>query len=519
MLTDSPAWKNLETLYQDTKHTHLSDFYTMADDRNTDFSITHDGLTLNYAKTHIDHAIRNALIDMATQQGVEDWRDKMFAGNKINNTEDRAVLHVALRAQNDETYTVDGRNVVPDVHDTLDRMERFVNAVHKGDWTGYRGNKIKRVINIGIGGSDLGPAMVTQALRPYHHEGIETYFVSNIDAADLTAALDGADADTTLFLIASKTFTTQETMENARSAKQWFLSQEDATADDISKHFIALSTNEDAVTAFGIPADNMFPFADWVGGRFSLWSSIGLSIALSIGFQNFRALLAGARSMDHHFKSAPLRDNMPVMLALIGVWHRNFRNYGSLAILPYSQYLKRFPAFLQQLDMESNGKSVNRDGQTITHDTSPVLFGEPGTNGQHAFYQMLHQGTDIVPCDFIAALSPIAHYEEHHHKLLANMFAQTTALMDGRQTPDHPHRNFDGNRPSNLLLCEDLSPHHLGMLIALYEHKIFVQGIIWELNSFDQWGVELGKSLTKSLLEKIALGKKTKHDISVEDYL
>jgi len=506
MLNNSPAWSALKDFHLQYKDTHLTHFFNEDDHRFKNYHLDHDDLIFDYSRTHLNSSIKSALIALAKQQNLEEWRDKMFAGEKINITENRSVLHTALRAQKDDVFMHDGENVVPEIHDILERMEHFTNAIHDGKATGYTGKKIDTIVNIGIGGSDLGPYMVCEALRTYKKEGINSFFVSNVDAEHLLSVLDQINAETTLFLIASKTFTTQETMTNAQSAKDWFLKQAGNDSDAVSKHFIALSTNQKAAEAFGILPENIFPFRDWVGGRYSLWSAIGLSIALSVGFDDFRSLLAGARSMDHHFKTAPLDQNIPVMMALIGIWYRNFWDMDSLAVLPYAQNLHRFPAFLQQLDMESNGKSVDRGGNMISYNTGPIVFGEPGTNGQHAFYQLIHQGTTIIPCDFIGIKNGAAGYEDHQTKLNANMIAQTTALMNGRSIEDSDgktYKSFQGNRPSNIILLSKLSPYSLGHLIALYEHKVFAQGIIWNINSFDQWGVELGKVLTADILQKI----------------
>jgi glucose-6-phosphate isomerase len=445
----------------------------------------------------------------------------MFGGEAINATEERAVLHVALRNRSDQPILVDGEDVMPEVRQVLDRMERFSRRIHNGDHLGYTGKPLTQVVNIGIGGSDLGPVMVTEALKPYWIEGREVYFVSNIDGSDLAEVLKRVDPETTLFLIASKTFTTQETMTNARSARQWFYDR-GGSQEDVAKHFVALSTNAEGVKDFGIAEENMFGFWDWVGGRYSLSSSIGMSIALTIGYDHFAELLDGLHAMDQHFRSAPLEDNLPAKLALIGIWYTNFWDAETEVILPYDQYLHRFPAYFQQGNMESNGKSVDRDGQPIEdYDTGPVIWGEPGTNGQHAFYQLIHQGTRLIPCDFIAPASSHNPKGDHHAILLSNFFAQTEALMNGK-TPQEveeelrqsgkseeeiarlvPFKVFDGNQPTNSLLVKKITPYTLGQLIALYEHKIFVQGIIWNIYSFDQWGVELGKQLAKAILPEL----------------
>ncbi|MDP9196757.1 MAG: glucose-6-phosphate isomerase, partial [Pseudomonadota bacterium] len=479
------------------------------------------GLFLDWSKNRITDETWKLLVTLARQQDVEGWRDRMFSGEIINTTEARAVLHTALRAPADSLIHRGGENVVPDIQAVLDRMETFVEAVRSGRWTGFGGQRITDVVNIGIGGSDLGPAMVTQALEPYRHPEMRFHFVSNVDGADITQTLKQCRPATTLFIIASKTFTTQETLANAHTARRWFL--EDGGSDaTVKKHFVAVSTNAEKVAAFGIDPQNMFGFRDWVGGRYSLWSPVGLSVALSIGMDGFRQLLAGAHDMDRHFRTVPLEDNMPVILALLGIWYVNFWNAHAHAVLPYDQLLARFPAFLQQLDMESNGKGVDRRGQPVEYATGPAVFGEPGTNGQHAFYQLIHQGPQFIPADFIAAIhSPYA-VEDHHRMLLANFLAQTRALMCGKTEGEVrreleaaglsgpalealvPHKVFPGNRPTNTILYSRLDPRTLGALIALYEHKVFVQGVIWNINSFDQWGVELGKQLAGQTLDVLS---------------
>lgn len=502
MLDELAEWKALQAHRATLDNIDMRALFAQDDQRAEKLSIKHDGLKLDYSRHLVTDETLSLLIALADACDLAGWREKMFSGGKINNTEDRAVLHTALRAPEGEAVIVDGENVMPFVHDTLSRMKDFSDSVRSGSRTGHSGKAIDTVINIGIGGSDLGPRMVCEALKAYSSDRISVRFVSNVDPSDMAEALEGARPDTTLFIIASKTFTTQETMANAALAKDWVLNHfkdEDA----ISKHFVALSTNAQAVESFGIDAANMFPFRDWVGGRYSLWSAIGLSICLSVGFKNFRALLDGAHAMDTHFRSAPFAANMPVILGLLGLWYRNFWNAQSYAALPYNHYLSLLPAWLQQLDMESNGKSVDRDGQTLSYDTGPIVFGQPGTNGQHAFYQLIHQGTALVPCDFIAALENQNPAGDMQRMLLANMQAQGQALMQGRtleEADGNPHRVFAGNRPSSTILMQKLDPYHLGMLLALYEHKIFVQGILWNINSFDQWGVELGKELTGELL-------------------
>lgn len=501
-LTQSAAWQALETHAQMMAGVQMRDLFAAEPARFPAFHIEQDGLLLDYSRHRVTAETIRLLLDLAAQQDVEGWRRDMFAGAKINTTENRAVLHTALRRADWDRVEVDGENIMTFVQNVRSKMKAFCDAVHSGAWTGYTGKKIRSIVNIGIGGSDLGPYMVCEALKPWQMPDITMHFVSNVDGTHITEALKQCDPETTLFLVASKTFTTQETMANAQSARAWLLRhlKDDAA---IAKHFVALSTNETAVRAFGISTDNMFPFRDWVGGRFSLWSAIGLSIALCLGFDRFDALLQGARSMDEHFQTAPLARNMPVIMALLGVWYRNFLGMGAHAVLPYDQYLHAFPKYLQQTDMESNGKRVTREGVPVDYDTGPVVFGEPGTNAQHAFYQLLHQGTDVIPCDFVAPLASQNPLGEHHKLLLANLLAQAEALMKGRTAQEaggDAQRVFEGNRPSSILLFDAIDPYHLGRLIALYEHKIFVQGVIWNINSFDQFGVELGKEMAGQIL-------------------
>jgi glucose-6-phosphate isomerase len=473
------------------------------------------GLFLDYSKNRLDADTVKLLTDLARERGVESQRDAMLRGDKINLTEHRAVLHTALRLPRGKSLSVDGRDVVPDIHAVLDQVRDFTDQVRSGAWLGYTGKPITDVVNIGIGGSDLGPKMAVLALRSFAHPRLKMHFVSNVDGHDMDAALALVNPETTLFIIASKTFTTAETMLNANTARTWFL--QSATEADLARHFVAVSTNIDSVKKFGIDPANMFPFWDWVGGRYSVWSAIGLSLALAVGFGYFSDFLAGAHAMDEHFREAPLDQNLPVLLALVGFWNREFLGAGSLSIAPYHQDLNRFPAYLQQLDMESNGKRVTRDGAPVDTATCPVVWGECGTNAQHAYFQLLHQGTDITPIDFIATLRATHDLPGHHDALLANCFAQSEAFMTGK-TGDEvradlvaqqvnaddiealvPHKTFPGNRPSNTILMEQLTPLTLGALIALYEHKTFVQGVIWDVNSFDQWGVELGKVLAKNI--------------------
>ncbi|WP_029011000.1 glucose-6-phosphate isomerase [Azospirillum halopraeferens] len=532
-LTESPAWQALNRHRAAMEGVHMRDLFAADPGRFDRFSLEAAGILLDYSKNRITGETVDLLVDLARQQDVAGWRDRMFAGERINVTEDRAVLHTALRNRSDRAVPVDGRDVMPDVRGVLKRMEHFVKRVREGAWTGYTGQQITDVVNIGIGGSDLGPVMVTEALTPFLHPEIAFHFVSNVDGTHIRETLDWLDPETTLFIVASKTFTTQETLTNAHTARRWFLE----TAGDeahIARHFVAVSTNEAAVRAFGIDPENMFGFWDWVGGRYSLWSAIGLPIALGIGFDRFEELLDGAHAMDEHFRTAPPERNLPILLGMLGVWYVNFWGAGAHAVLPYDQYLHRFPAYLQQLDMESNGKRTDRGGEPVDYATGPVVFGEPGTNGQHAFYQLIHQGTGLIPCDFIAAAQTHNPVGDHHRILLSNVFAQPEALMRGKTADEVraemagsgtpaaaiealvPHRVFPGNVPTNTLLVRSLDPRTLGALIALYEHKVFVQGIVWNINSFDQWGVELGKQLANRILPELQDGPTPApaHDVS-----
>lgn len=527
MIEQSAPWKAL------LNHVHevpsLRELFEDDPERFERYSVRAAGIFLDYSKNRITEKTRALLLDLASEAGVAGRMRAMFEGARINTTEDRAVLHTALRRDVDEPLVVDGVDVVGEVHRVLGQMEDFTGRVRSGEWKGYTGERITDVVNIGIGGSDLGPRMVVDALDFYRQKDLAFHFVSNIDGTHIARVLGSVRPETTLFIIASKTFTTQETLTNAHTARNWFL-KSGAGEDDVASHFVALSTNEAAVRSFGIDPANMFVFWDWVGGRYSLWSCIGLSIALSVGMDNFRELLAGARDMDEHFRTAPFEENIPVLLALLGVWYRNFLGFESHAVLPYDQYLALLPSYLQQADMESNGKGVTRDGRRVSHATGPILWGEPGTNGQHAFYQLLHQGTTVVPCDFLAAVNPLHEVGEHHAILLANFLAQTEALMRGRTLGEAegelaslpagkraelaPHKAFPGNRPSNSLLYDRLTPRALGSLIAMYEHKIFVQGTIWGINSFDQMGVELGKKLAGVILPELQGRDAALHDAS-----
>lgn len=531
-LIHSLVWQALEKHHQSMATTHMRDMFAADPRRFEKLSLQWKDILLDYSKNRVTAETMSLLFDLARQSDVEGWREKMFGGDRINGTEDRAALHTALRNRSNRPIMVDGKDVMPDVNAVLEHMRSFSNSVRSGEWKGYAGEAIVNVVNIGIGGSDLGPVMVTEALKPYGKAGLNVHFVSNVDGTHLAEVLKKVRPETTLFIIASKTFTTQETLTNAESARAWFLeSAKDVV--HVAKHFVALSTNAKAVSKFGIDTKNMFEFWDWVGGRYSLWSAIGLSIAVYIGFENFEELLTGAYEMDEHFRSAPIEGNMPVILGLLGIWYNNFFGAQAHAILPYDQYMHRFPAYFQQGDMESNGKSFDRNGNRVDYSTGPVIWGEPGTNGQHAFYQLIHQGTKLIPADFIAPIETHNPVGEHHQILLSNFFAQTEALMRGKtrdeartelQAPGMsgdalekllPHKAFEGNRPTNSILFKKLIPRTLGSLIALYEHKIFVQGIIWNINSFDQWGVELGKQLAKAILPELeSPGNVTTHDAS-----
>jgi glucose-6-phosphate isomerase len=526
------AWKNLEDHYKKMAGTHMRDLFKKDADRFKKFSITMDDVLFDFSKNRITDKTLDLLFELAEECKVTEAIEAMFTGGKINETEGRAVLHTALRNITGRPVHVDGKDVMPQVQRVLKQMKDFCNDVHNGRWTGYTGKKISYIVNIGIGGSDLGPFMVTEALKPYRVDGIEAYFVSNIDATHIAETLKLVDPEVTLFLIASKTFTTQETMTNAHTAREWFLKRAIDEA-HISRHFVALSTNTEEVVKFGINKANMFEFWDWVGGRYSLWSAVGMSIALTIGYDNFEELLKGGHTADNHFRSTHMPGNIPVIMALIGIWYSNFFNTQTEAILPYDQYMHRFSAYFQQGNMESNGKSVDRTGKTVKYSTGPVIWGEPGTNGQHAFYQLIHQGTVLIPCDFIAPAISHNVIGDHHAKLLSNFFAQTEALMNGKTAEEVeaelkksgakpgdiekliPFKVFEGNRPTNSFLIKKITPFTLGQLIALYEHKIFVQGVIWNIFSFDQWGVELGKQLANKILPELKDDKKvTAHDSS-----
>ncbi|NTV67769.1 MAG: glucose-6-phosphate isomerase [Chlorobaculum sp.] len=531
-LPRSAEWSALESHYQDTRHQAMIDLFSADPKRHERFSLTFGAIHLDYSKNRITSRTMELLMELLRRSEIEMKRTQMFAGERINFTEQRAVLHTALRRPPGYSMMVDGDDVSAEVADVLQQMKAFCHTVISGEWRGYTGQRITDVVNIGIGGSDLGPYMVTEALKPFAHGNLRAHFVSNVDGSHLAETLKGLNPQTTLFIIASKTFTTQETLANAMSARAWFLDETGSLA-HVAKHFVAVSTNREKVEEFGIDPANMFRFWDWVGGRYSLWSAIGLSIALYIGFDRFSELLAGAHAMDEHFLNEPMEENMPVILAMLGIWYNNFFGSHSQAIIPYDQYLHRFPAFLQQLDMESNGKRVDSAGREADYATGPVVWGEPGTNSQHAFFQLLHQGTEIIPVDFIVSLKSQNPMGEHHDMLLANCFAQSEALMRGKSKAEAreeleaagisgdeltkllPHKLFPGNRPTNTIVLDELTPFNLGSLIALYEHKVFVQGVVWNINSFDQWGVELGKQLAKAILPEFDSDKAVEsHDAS-----
>ncbi len=522
-LTKLAAWKALEEHFKKISKQHLRDLFANDPDRGTRLTAEAEGIYLDYSKHRITDETLKLLLQLAEESGLKARLEAMFSGEKINITEKRAVLHVALRAPKGEKIVVDGEDVVPAVHEVLDRMAAFSERIRSGEWKGHTGKPIKNVINIGIGGSDLGPVMAYEALRHYSRRDMTFRFVSNVDGTDFAEATHDLDAEETLFIISSKTFTTLETMTNAHTARDWALKKlGDAKA--VAKHFVAVSTNAEEVTKFGIDTANMFGFWDWVGGRYSMDSAIGLSTMLAVGPDNFKKLLAGFHSIDEHFRTAPFEKNLPVLMGLLSVWYNDFFDAQTVAVLPYDQYLKRFPAYLQQLTMESNGKHVTLSGEHVTYETGPIFWGEPGTNGQHSFYQLIHQGTKLIPCDFIGFAKTLNPLGNHHDLLMANVFAQTEALAFGKTaeevkaegTPDWlvPHRVFEGNRPTNTILMEELTPEALGKLVALYEHSVFTQGAIWQIDSFDQWGVELGKVLAKRIIGELEGPASGKHDSS-----
>ena len=531
-LTQSAVWKSLELHQKEIAVHHMREMFEADPRRFEKFSIRWNDILLDYSKNRISEKTMSLLFNLAREADLKGWTEKMFRGEKINSTEHRSVLHIALRNRSNTPILVDGADVMPSVNRVLAHMREFTESVRSGAWKGYTDQPMTDIVNIGIGGSDLGPVMVTEALKPYGYARLNVHFVSNVDGTHIAETVKRLNPETTLFIISSKTFTTQETIINAQSAKNWFLERA-RNSSAVAKHFVAVSTNARAVSAFGIDTRNMFEFWDWVGGRYSLWSAIGLSIALYIGMDNFEELLSGAHEMDLHFQNTPLERNIPVILGLLGVWYNNFFMAESHAIIPYDQYLHRFPAYFQQGDMESNGKRVTRDGLPVDYSTGPIIWGEPGTNGQHAFFQLLHQGTKLIPVDFLAPAQTHNRLGEHHAILLSNFFAQTEALMRGKTEAEAkaeleaagvhgeepgrllPHKIFLGNRPTNSILFEKLTPGTLGSLIAMYEHKIFVQGVIWNVNSFDQWGVELGKQLAKAILPELAgNAESTAHDSS-----
>ena len=531
-LTTLSSWKNLQAHFGAVEKTQMRDLFKGDEKRFEKFSLQFNDILVDYSKNRITEETISLLLNLAKERNLKEAIEAMFSGEKINNTEKRAVLHTALRNRSNKPVLVDGEDVMPGINAVLEKMKGFCEKVRSGAWKGYTGKAVTDIVNIGIGGSDLGPYMVTEALKPYAQKGLNIHFVSNVDGTHIAETLKKINAETTLFIVASKTFTTQETLTNAESAKRWFLeSAKDEAA--VAKHFVALSTNAKAVSAFGIDTNNMFEFWDWVGGRYSLCSAIGLPIAVYIGFDNFEQLLQGAHDMDEHFRSADFEKNIPVILALLGVWYNNFFGADSHAILPYDQYMHRFAAYFQQGDMESNGKGVTKAGETIDYSTGPIIWGEPGTNGQHAFYQLIHQGTKLIPCDFLAPVQTQNPIGDHHEKLLANFFAQTEALMKGKtaieaqseliaaKLPDAeiesltPHKVFSGNRPTNSIFFKKLTPATLGSLLAMYEQKIYVQSVIWDVNAFDQWGVELGKQLANKILPELKSADKiTSHDAS-----
>ncbi len=529
--TETQAWAALTTHFSQVNNDHLKNLFTKDPARFSEFSIKFEDILLDYSKNRVTKETMTLLTQLAKECGLESAITDQFTGVRINETEDRSVLHVALRNRSNEAILVDGVDVMPDVNRVLEQIKSFSERVISGEWKGYTGKAVTDIVNIGIGGSDLGPVMVIEALKSYKIPHLDVHFVSNVDGTHVAETLKGLDPETTLFMVASKTFTTQETMTNANSAKSWFL--ESGSDQDVAKHFVALSTNAEGVSAFGIDTANMFEFWDWVGGRYSLCSAIGLPVACAVGYDKFEELLEGFHSMDQHFATADLEENIPVILALLGVWYTNFHGADSEAILPYDQYLHRFAAYFQQGNMESNGKCVDRNGDAIDYQTGPIIWGEPGTNGQHAFYQLIHQGTKLIPCDFIAPANSHNPLSDHHDKLLSNFFAQTEALMNGKTEEgviaefkaaglsEEEYEDlvsfkvFEGNRPTNSILVNKVTPHVLGSLIAMYEHKIFVQGIIWNVFSYDQWGVELGKQLAKKILPELTSADEVQsHDSS-----
>lgn len=526
------SWKKLTEHHSKTSNLHMRDLFSADTNRFSKYSVQFNDILVDYSKNRITDETMSLLLALAEEAGLKQAIEDMFTGKKINTTEKRSVLHVALRNRSNTPIFSDGKDVMPEINVVLDKMKGFCENVRSGAWKGYTGKSITDIVNIGIGGSDLGPVMVTEALKPYGSDKLNVHFVSNVDGTHIVETTKHLNPETTLFIIASKTFTTQETITNAESAKAWFLqTAKDETA--VAKHFIALSTNAKLVSAFGIDTNNMFEFWDWVGGRYSLWSAIGMSIALYIGYDNYIELLSGAHAMDNHYKETPFAKNIPVILAVLGVWYNNFYKAETHAVLPYDQYMHRFAAYFQQGDMESNGKRVTKDGTAVNYQTGPIIWGEPGTNGQHAFYQLIHQGTKLIPCDFLAPVISQNPIGDHHPKLLANFFAQTEALMKGKTATEAKaelekaglsaddvaalvnHKVFEGNRPTNSIFFKKLTPFTLGSLIAMYEHKIYTQSVIWKINAFDQWGVELGKQLANAILPELKdASPVTNHDCS-----
>jgi glucose-6-phosphate isomerase len=507
------AYRALERHHAEVADVHLRDLFAADPDRGTRLTAEVAGLYLDYSKQRVTDETISLLVDLAEESGLKDRIDAMFRGDRINVTEDRSVLHTALRLPRDATLVVDGEDVVAEVHEVLDRMAAFARSIRSGDWTGHTGKRIANVVNIGIGGSDLGPVMAYEALRHFSQRDLTFRFVSNVDGTDIVEATRDLDPAETLFVVSSKTFTTLETLTNAHSARAWLLDGLGGDEAAVAKHFVAVSTNAAEVEAFGIDTANMFGFWDWVGGRYSMDSAIGLSTMLAIGPEAFGELLAGFHELDDHFRAAPFGSNLPVLMGLLGFWYREFFGAQTVAVLPYDQYLKHFPAYLQQLTMESNGKRVMLDGAEVDYDTGAVYWGEPGTNGQHSFYQLIHQGTSLIPCDFIGFCRSLNPLGEHHDILAANLFAQTEALAFGKEA-EEPYRNFPGNRPTTTILAEELSPRILGALVALYEHTVFTQGVLWSIDSFDQWGVELGKVLAKRIIPELAADTELTHDSS-----
>ncbi len=528
-LTDLQAWKDLQAHASEMKNTAIKDLFAQDPQRGPKLTLEAEGLLLDYSKNRIDDTTLQLFAALAEAVDLKGRTEAMFTGQKINITENRAVLHVALRAPKDEKIVVDGEDVVPEVHKVLDKMSGFADRVRSGQWLGHTGKRIKNIVNIGIGGSDLGPVMAYEALKHYSDRSLTFRFVSNVDGTDFVEAVQDLQPEETLFLVASKTFTTLETMTNARSAREWTLKGLGGDESAIAKHFVAISTNAKEVAKFGIDTENMFGFWDWVGGRYSMDSAIGLSTMIAIGPDGFRDMLAGFHAMDVHFRTTPVEKNLPALLGLLTVWYTDFFGAETVAVLPYEQYLKRFPAYLQQLTMESNGKHVTLTGEHVQVETGPIYWGEPGTNGQHSFYQLIHQGTRLIPCDFIGFFKSLNPLGEHHDLLMANVFAQTEALAFGKTaeqvkaegTADNlvPHRVFEGNRPSNTILAEELTPNMLGKLVALYEHSVFTQGVVWNIDSFDQWGVELGKVLAQKIAAEIEGTAELKHDSSTNNLI